>query len=303
MENYDYGTDQDYGTNPAGNKSIKGYQIIIIVLAVILGALSFLYYNQMNTLKKEYAVERDTLTNRLTNLMYEYQDLRSENDTINHYLDIERERADSLLESLTKERNFSRAKIRQYEQELGTLRAVMQTYVQQIDSLNTVNKRLISENVTYREQITTVRARAEMAEERADELSTKLRRGAVIRVRDIAVAALSANDREVSRANRAARLRVDFTLSANEVADPGSKAIYVRITGPDGYVMANSTGAMFEFEGEYRTYSAMREVDYDNNKDLGVSVFYNGTGITAGRYAVEIYIDGYLSGNTEVVLR
>ncbi len=301
MDNYDYGTDPDYGA-AAPNKSIKGYQIIIIVLAVILAALSFLYYNQMSTLKQEYAIERDTLTNRLTNLMYQYRDLESENDTINKYLDLERERADSLLESLTKERNFSRAKIRQYEQELGTLRTVMQGYVKQIDSLNTVNERLIAENVNYRHQVTTQRLRADMAEEMADELLTKIRRGAVIRVRDIAIVALSSNDREVTRANRAARLRVEFTLSGNELSEPGNRAIYVRITGPDGYVMANSSGSMFEFEGEYRTYSAMREVDYQN-QDLPVSVYYNGTGITSGRYAVEIYIDGYLSGSSEIILR
>ncbi|MCD8072399.1 MAG: hypothetical protein LUE10_04355 [Alistipes sp.] len=301
MDNYDYGNDPDYGaTSP--NKSIKGYQIIIVVLAVILGVLSFLYYNQMNTLKKEYAIERDTLTNRLSNLMLEYRDLRTENDTISHYLDVERERADSLMESLTRERNLSRAKIRQYEKELGTLRTVMQGYVQQIDSLNTVNKRLIAENVDYRQQVTSQRLRADMAEEMADELSAKIRRGAVIRVRGISLVALSGNDREVSRANRAARLRVDVTLTGNELSEPGGRAIYVRITGPDGYVMANSTGAMFEFEGEYRTYSAMREVDYQN-EDLPVSIFYNGTGITSGVYSVEVYIDGYLSGSSEVVLR
>ncbi|MCC8034416.1 MAG: hypothetical protein LIO77_00580 [Rikenellaceae bacterium] len=302
MDNYDYGNDPDYGGSSSPDKSIKGYQIIIVVLAVILGVLSFLYYNQMNTLKKEYAIERDTLTNRLSNIMLEYRDLQTENDTISRYLDVERERADSLMESLTRERNLSRAKIRQYEKELGTLRTVMQGYVQQIDSLNTVNKRLIAENVDYRQQVTSQRLRADMAEEMADELSTKIRRGAVIRVRGIALVALSSNDREVSRANRAARLRVDLTLTGNELSEPGSRAIYVRITGPDGYVMANSTGAMFEFEGEYRTYSAMREVDYQN-EDLTVSIFYNGTGITSGVYSVEVYIDGYLSGSSEVVLR
>lgn len=301
MNNYDYGN--DYGNEPdVPKKSIKGYQIIIVVLAVILAGLSFLYYNQMNTLKKEYAIERDTLRSRIQDLVSDYDDLRTENDTIAANLEVEKYRADSLLQSLQKERSWNRQKIQQYEKELGTLRAVMKTYVGQIDSLNTLNKRLIQENIDYRQQVTTQARRVAEAEERAEELSTKMRRGSVIRARDIAIRALSNNDREVNRASRAARLRVDFVLSSNELAEPGPRSVYVRITGPEGYILANSAGAVFDFEGEKKTYSAMREIDYQR-QDLGVSVFYNGTGITSGKYAVEIYMDGYLVGSTEVILR
>lgn len=299
MENYDY-EQQDPGQQV--KKSIKGYQIIVIVLAVILAALSFLYFNQVNTLKREAAVERDTLRNQISQLMGEYEDLRTENDTIAHNLNIERERADSLLTSLTKERNLSRARIRQYEKELGTLRTVMRNYVQQIDSLNQLNQKLISENIEYRDKVTTERLRADMAEEKADELGTKVRRGAVVRARDITLRALSGNDREVTRAARAARLRVDFTLSANELANPGQRTIYVRVTGPDGYILANASNAMFDFEGSRMTYSASREIDYQN-ADLPVSLYYNGGGITEGKYSVAVYMDGYLVGSTEVLLR
>lgn len=306
MENYEYQQEQEYyepeDNGSRGGKSLKGYQIIIVVLAIILAAISFLYYNQMNSLKQEYAIERDTLSNRISMLMHDYDELQTSNDTIARNLDIERGRADSLLQSLTNERNLSRAKIRSYEKELGTLRTVMRSYVHQIDSLNTLNQKLIKENVDFRQQVTTEKMRADMAEETATELSTKIRKGSVIRARDIAIRALSSNDREVSRANRAARLRVDFVLSSNDLAQPGPRAIYVRITGPDDYLLANSAGAVFDFEGEKKTYSAMREVDYQN-QDLGVSIFYNGSGITSGKYAVQIYMDGYLIGSTEVILR
>ena len=299
MDNYDY--DYEGQDKPAANKSIKGYQIIIIVLAVILVALSLLYYNQMNTIKKEYAVERDTLSNRISMLMDEYDNLRTENDTIARNLGIEKERADSLLQSLSKERNLSRAKIRQYEKELGTLRSVMRNYVHQIDSLNTLNKKLVAEVSDSRAKLTQVTVRAEQAEEKADELTTKIRKGSVIRARDIGIKMMR-GDKEVTRANRAQRLRVDFVLSANELSEPGNRPIYVRIVPPSGYILATSAGAVFDYEGEKKTYTAMREVDYQN-QDLGVSVYYNGTDITDGKYSVEIYMDGYLIGGSEIVLR
>lgn len=142
-----------------------------------------------------------------------------------------------------------------------------------------------------------------MAEEKASELSTKVRQGAVIRARDIRLVALNARDKEVSRVKNAARLRVDFTLAANDLAEPGERTIYVRITSPDGYVQSNAAAATFEFEGERLTYTASRDVDY-KNEDLGVGIFYNdGSGFTAGTYRVEIYVDGRLAGQNDIVLR
>ena len=114
---------------------------------------------------------------------------------------------------------------------------------------------------------------------------------------------LNARDKEVSRVKNASRLRVDFTLSANELASPGNKALYVRITSPDGYVLTTEAMPTFEFEGERLSYSAMREVEYDNTKDLGVGIFYTSTGFTAGTYKIQIYCEGRLIGQTQVVMK
>lgn len=72
----------------------------------------------------------------------------------------------------------------------------------------------------------------------------------------------------------ASRLRVEFTLAGNDLAEPGERTVYVRITSPDGYVQSNASAATFEFEGERLTYTASRDVDYQN-EDLAVGVYYN----------------------------
>ncbi len=299
--NYDYNPDDDYQPSTP-DKSIKGLKIMIVILAVILIGLSAMYFLQVKQMRDDFAVERDTLTNRLTTLLANYDSLRTENDTISQHLEVERFKTDSLLQKLQSERRLSYRKIREYEKQLGYMRTVMEGYIRQIDSLDKMNKQLIGENITYRKEIATARQRADMAEEKANELSTQVRKGSVIRARDIALRALSASDREVSRANRAARLRVDFVLVGNELSTPGERNVYVRIIGPDGYVMANGANDVFNYEGDMITYSAKRSVDYQN-QDLSVSVFYNGAGITGGKYSVMIYIDGHLIGNNEIILR
>lgn len=298
--------DDDYMTQQPDRNSIRGYRIVIIILSVILVALSALYYGihrQQIRDNELLQADRDSIQSDLGRLMTDYDNLQISNDSISANLSIERGRADSLMTRLKKERSWNLAKIKQYEKEVGTLRSIMKGYVRQIDSLNTLNKKLIKENVSFRKEISSANLRAEMAEEKAAELDNKIRIGAVLRARNISLTALNANGREVSRIKNAARLRIDFSLAANELAEPGNKAVYVRITSPDGYVLTTEAMPTFEFEGERLSYSAMREVEYDNTKDLDVGIFYASKGFTAGTYTIQLYCEGRLIGEAEIASR
>ena len=297
--------DDDYGRQPEAEKSIRGYRIVIIILSVILVALSILYFSihRQQMLDNELLqADRDSIQNDLGRLMNDYDNLRVSNDSISASLSVERERADSLMTRLKKERSWNLAKIKQYEREVGTLRTAMKDYIRQIDSLNTLNQKLISENVSYRKEISSANLRAEMAEEKAAELNNKVKVGSVLRARDIRLEALNDRGKAVSRIKNASRLRVDFVLSANELAMPGNKAIYLRIISPDGYVLTTEAMPSFEYEGERLTYSAMREVDYQN-QDLEVGIYFTSSGFAAGTYRMELYTEGRLIGQAQVAMR
>ena len=223
-------------------------------------------------------------------------------DSISASLGMERERADSLMERLKKERSWSYAKIKQYEKEVGTLQTLMRNYLRQIDSLNTLNKQLISENVSYRKEISTISQRAELAEEKAAELDNMVKQGSVLKARNIRLTSLNTKSKEVTRIKNAARLRTDFTLAANELTTPGDKTVYVRILAPDGYVLSSEGAPTFDYEGERLSYSAQRSIDYQN-EDIDVGIFYNGSGFTAGKYTVQLYAEGRLIGSAEIVMR
>ncbi len=298
--------DDEYGT-PQGDaeKSIRGYRVVIIILSVILVALSLLYFSihrQQVRDNELLQADRDSIQSDLGRLMTDFDNLQVSNDSISANLTLERGRADSLMLRLKKERSWNLAKIKQYEKEVGTLRTIMTGYIRQIDSLNTLNQKLISENVSYRKEISSANLRAEMAEEKSAELENKVKVGAVLRARDIRLSALNARGKEVTRIKNAARLRVDFVLAANELTTPGDKAIYLRIVSPDGYVLTTEQTPSFEFEGEMLTYSALREIDYQN-QDLEVGIYFNSTGFTAGTYRLELYAEGRLIGQTQIAMK
>ena len=57
-----------------------------------------------------------------------------------------------------------------------------------------------------------------------------------------------------------------------------------------------------EIDGERLSYSAMREVDYQN-QDLEVGIYYNSTGFSAGTYLVQLYCDGRQIGESQIAMR
>ena len=305
---YDYDYEDarydDYDQSEADaavKKSIRGYRVVIVLLAVILAGISALYFNINRQQQRDYEllrVDRDSIQSDLSHLITEYDSLKFTNDTIAAKL-VE---ANEMMEQLKRERRWNYAKIKEYEKEVGTLRSVMRNYLKQIDSLNNLNKKLVAENVTYRKEISTARLRADVAEEKASELENRVRQGAVLRARDITMVALNARDNVVSRIKNAVTLRVDFAISSNELAAPGNRKVYMCSKSPDGYLLTSESMPTFEYQGMNVGYSAVREVDYQN-EDVDVSIYYRGSGFTEGQYTIEIYTDGNLIGSGSVSMR
>ena len=294
--------DDEYGyEEQVDNKAVRGYRIVIIILAVILVALSVVYFNMHRQQQAEYALleeDRTKIQGDLDSLIVSFDDLHIQNDSITANL----EEANKIMEQLKNERRLNYAKNRAYEKEVGTLKTVMQGYLRQIDSLNNINQKLTKENISYRKEYSSATLRAEMAEERAEELNNKVRVGSVIRARAIGITPLNAKSKEITRVKSAARLRIECYLAGNELAEPGAKAIYVCVKSPEGYVLSRPDAATFEFEGEQKVFSNVREVEYKGD-DLPVHIFVDGSGFTAGTYHVEIYTDGKLIGEADVALR
>ena len=303
---YDYEDDRydDYDENDvdgAVKKSLRGYRVVIILLTIILAGISALYFNINRQQQRDYEllkVDRDSIQSNLSHLITEYDSLKFTNDTIAARL-VE---ANEMMEQLKRERRWNYAKIKEYEKEVGTLRSVMRNYLKQIDSLNNLNKKLVAENVSYRKEISTARLRADVAEEKASELENRVRQGAVLRTRSISMVALNANDKEVTRVSKATTLRVDFAITPNELASPGNRKVYLCIKAPDGYLLTSASMPTFSYQGMNIGYSAVREVDYQN-EDVAVSIYYRGSGFTEGQYSIEIYADGNLIGTGSVSMR
>lgn len=288
-----------------------GFMIVSIILLICIAILGYLLVDQIKERKSvEKIIEKglvsneeieavndlqaDILRSNAEELVAELAKYKDQNDT----MAMRYEEALQMLAELESDRNHTLDQLRRYQEEVKTLKGIMKQYVRQIDSLHRENRTLLSENTTMKNERKDLELRTEQAEERADELNTKVRQGSVIRASGIAIEPLQENGKTTRRIKQIRRLRVNFELVANDIAEPGEKSVYICITNPEGYTLSSAEMIEFDFEGETMIASAMRKVDYQNNM-VPVSIFYDGMDFVEGTYKVDIYIDGRHCGSGE----
>jgi hypothetical protein len=295
------------------NTEVKPRSKAVIFLAalivILLGVLAYLYWiydierKEAITVQQQLNAEKDSIAQNLKNIMFEYEVLETDNENIKAKLKEEQERAAKLYAEVKKVKQVSYDKIKEYQRELGTLRAIMRDMVREIDSLNTMNQELIAENIKVKQEFTISQKTVESLEQRTEELSTTVAKGSIIRSREIVIRTINSRDREVSRAKNVDKIQTCFVLTENTIAKSGSRFVYIRILGPDGFILAKSNSDLFDFEGEKIVFSAKREVDYQN-ADVELCIYYNNNGeLMAGKYEVSLFLDGYMIGHGTFLLK
>ena len=282
---------------------LKKIMYALAAVAVLLaGALAYIWY-QKNQLVTELTIEKEELTAQMIDLQNDYASLSSDYDTINSQLDSSREEVTQLIQRIKKTEATNRSKIRQYEKELGTLRSIMRNYIVQIDSLNTLNKKLTADAAAARREAAESRKKSEKLSKTIEDLTGQVAVGSVIKARGLKLEAFNSSDKKTDRSSRVKRMIATLSLVENDLAPKGPVRVYIRVKGPDGVLLTNSTQRTFELDGEPLICSASREVDYQG-KEVALGIYLNEiASFTKGIYTVEAYTTQTKLGEAELMLR
>lgn len=274
-----------------------------VIAAILLGVLIYIWVDR-NALIDDLTIEKDQLTLQLGELQIDYQNLSSNNDSLNVQLAREREKVEQLIERVKKTEATNRAKIRQYEKELGTLRSIMRHYIVQIDSLNTLNVELRKDAAKAREQAKKSQAKYEELSKTTDEYAKQIEKGAVVKGRGVVMNAINSSNRDTDRSSRTEKIKTCLNLVENALAERGPREVFIRIKGPDGILMTGSQQQIFEVSGEQMIYSASREVDYQGS-EVEVCIYFDNGGepFVKGVYTVDAYTKDGKLGSADLLLR
>ncbi|TRX62349.1 hypothetical protein [Carboxylicivirga sp. M1479] len=281
--------------------------IIAGVAVVVIAILVFMFVSN----KQEYRAvvaemneEKVLLTEEFQELAFDYDSLHSNNDTLNLMLEQEREKITHLIEDLKTIKATNARKIREYKKELSTLRGVMRNFVVQIDSLNRRNEELTQENIKYRQEHDKISQSYKELEEVKKNLDKKVEIASQLETRDVELTGLNSKGKATKKAKSVKKMRLCCTITKNVTALVGVKNIFVRIQRPDEVLLMASKDDLFTYEEQEINFSASREFEY-GGEDVDVCVFYNVADgeLLSGNYTVDVFVDGFNIGTSQLTLK
>jgi hypothetical protein len=302
---YGYGNQVNYPASAPGNRKNN---LIVIILIVVLAVLTFLFFTQRQNNRimiSQMTAQKDSIQLELNRIITGYDSLKVENDTLTNQMGLARNKVRELLTEVEQTKRISLEKISRYQREVNTLRDIMRNYIVQIDSLNQRNKMLMEENQQVKEQARVTESRNQQLSQEKDLLEKDLKKAAALEALDITATALNARNKDTRFADRAAMIRVNFTLAKNVTAKKGDKNVYLRIMRPDQLLLNRSESDVFKFENMKIPFSAMREITYEG-AELPVAIFWDNQGqspLVTGEYTIDVFTDGSNIGTGKLSLK
>lgn len=282
--------------------------ILVIVLTVVLIAVVVMFVqqrNEHNLIVIQLNSEKDSIKVELTNMLINYDSLKTNNESLNQNLLTTQAEIKDLLVQIEQVKQASYAEVKSYNNKVNTLRGIMKDLYNQIDSLNERNKILYAENQQVKQQITTERTKNEVLVKEKEELTQTVKRAQILDAIDLKVIGLTPKDKESNRASKTQKLMTSFTLSKNLTAVRGAKNIYIRIMKPDQLLLENNEKGTFNFEDLEIPYSAKREINYEG-AEIQVNIYWDNSGhdpLIPGTYTIDVFADGYNIGTTTLLLK
>ena len=220
--------------------------------------------------------------------------------------DIARKKIEELRTAL-KQGQLTQGQLAKAQEDIKQLRYFVTKYASDIDELKKLNANLTSERDELISTVDSVSSKALDLEKQNEELSTKVQAAAAIKTGNVSVTAFTVrnNGKEslVTRASTTKKLKINFSVVNNSLAEKGLHNIYLRVIDPSGNLIISDNGGMFNADDEELQYTYKTAIEFANDGRAYSVDWTNGGTYQKGTYIVMLYSDGYTMGKGSVELR
>jgi phosphopantetheinyl transferase (holo-ACP synthase) len=190
--------------------------------------------------------------------------------------------------------------------EMDRLKSLNTGYLAQIDTLKSENEILNRANTRLNSTLETEREKVQNLSKQNQMLSSKIAAVSVLKTANVKAYGVkyrgNGTETEINRASSTEGIKTCFTVLENNVTDRGKKYVYLRVLSPDNAVMTTSPET-FLVNNRPTLYTQRESFDYDNREQPVCIYWRKGSAYIKGKYTIELYIDGTMIGNTNLVLK
>ena len=292
-------------TTQNNNLTLKILIGVLAALLLILGIFTYKFYNEEKQNKAILQQEKDLIESELGELITKYDNAIALNEVMDDHLLKAKERIVVLLDSV-KDNEANLALISRYRREVGKLKEERERLFKLADSLTAANTRLatdldstsvaLNQRIILSDSLQTQNSKLAEIVERGSALTAANIKAEGVRVRN------NGKITDASKASRAEKVRVCFTLSPNKLTEKGDKELFVQVINPENNLIGDKISV--NFDDAVLTYSSRNKVFYENEAlDVCILVDAAQGELVKGNYVVNLFSGPKMIANTQFELK
>lgn len=298
------------GQAPKKNSNVI-YFLIVVILA-LLGTDVYLYIKKNNSdVKIVYQNDEKTrLQTELDSLEAQIEQVNSGKTKMSAEMTEKNDSLKSKIKVLRRELakgKLTVAELTKAQEDVKQLRYFVTKYTADIEELKKQNASLTTERDTLKTNLTTVSEKATTLEKQNQDLNTKVQVASALKTANTSVVAykIKGNGKEsdVTRSKPAKKLKINFTVASNAVAQKGPHDIYVRVIDPTGNLITSTDGGTFNADGQDLQSTYKTSIDFKDDGSGYTIDWINPSAFQKGTYTILLYADGYTMGKTSITLK
>jgi cell division protein ZapB len=285
--------------------------IIIAFLVVIVAVVGVKFYldsekenEQLQQNLEETYSELDSISTQLDLKIAEIETLGGDITE----LQLIRKNLEAEKEDLKKSNNWAANQIQRYKDKVGGYEELLNLQDEKIKKLEAINKELLSENTNLKSEKNVLNDSISRLKNNREELEDKVEMASRLKAENIKIIAINSRGRERDdkefKPRHIEKIKIQFNLAENNVAQPEGKEIILRVINPIGnalFDVATGSGS-FMINGKEMFYTAKQEILFDNTKQELSFIYDRGEEYEEGVYQLELYADDYIIGKEKFIV-
>lgn len=297
------------GQTPKRNSNVIYFLIVVVV--ALLGTDIYLYLqkNKSDVIIVNQNDEKSRLKVELDSLDAQVQQLNASKTKLSAAMQAKNDSLQAKIKVLRTQLakgKLTASELKEAQGEIMNLRASVAQYTHSIDSLEKTNASLRVERDTLRNNVAIAKTKNDTLTKQNQDLSNKVQIASALKVAQLDVVAYkvkgSGKEVEVTRANPAKKIKINFTVAENAVAPKGNHDVFIRIFDPAGNFITGDGGS-FTSDGQTLPYTYKTSINFNDDGATYPVDWINPSPFQKGTYTVILYADGYTMGKTTFSLK
>jgi cell division protein ZapB len=297
----------------APKKNNKPAIIITIMAIIIVFQFVKIYFDSQE--KTELKTENTTIEQEYATTLQRLEELKSELDE--RIAEIQKLGGDVTELQMAKDeidvelKRTQRANgkvIKELKDRVEGYEVLLKNKDEEIDKLKSVNKELLTENVTLKTQKNELGDSINKLSETKEALETKVGIASRLKAENIRILALNDRGKEREspfRSKQISQIKAEFNIGENNVAPIEGKKVIIRIVDQNDQVLfdVERGSGTFIYNGKEEFYTSAQDILFDNSQQKLSYLYDKGSEYPGGTYTLEVYTDDYLMGSGEFVVK